>query len=255
MSRSFVLGAALALLSLSFFAPSVRADDPGYVSIDEMLKKRGSAPAFVVVVAKDDTDMAKAVLKILSDPKLAKPIKDGLIASRIDPADEAAAKQLNIPVEKSECVLALDGYAIANGKHAKTPNADTLVGLLKKAQDATKKKKDTEKKLDPAIAKAESAAKGGDTKSACEQILAITGLKDTIPCPSIEKAQKVQDDLQGKGMAILTKAKAAVDKKDFSTAHKLLSDAMNNYPLPAVLEEAKNVSTALGQAEKTASGK
>lgn len=254
MNRHALVATTLFVASLAL-GSIARADDPAYVTPDELAKKRGTVPAMLVVVGKDDSDEAKTVLKLLADPKLAKAVKDGLPACRIDPNDEAASKLLGIPVEKNACVIAFDGYALPFKQHAKAINADTLSGLVKAAADETKKKKATEKSLDKAEAKGEDLAKKGDTAGACQQLLAVFDMKAKIPCDAVDKAEKKIEELKGFGMKILTEARAATAKKDFSKASKLIADAQNSYPIPAVLDEAKAANAELGQAEKTALGK
>jgi hypothetical protein len=244
----------VALFAAVLASSSARADEVSLVSIDDLLKKRGTASALLVVVAKEDADEVKTVGKLLGDPKLAKLLKDDVPAARLEPGDEEQAKKLGIPVEKATCLLAFDGYGIPSARHAKALSADTLASLVKQAQDATKKKKQVEKKLDAAVATAEKTMKS-DSKTACEQFLGVVAMKPSVPCGAVTTAEKRIDELSGKGLAILTQAKAALDKKDFSKTHKLISEAQNTYPTPAVLDQAKSLNQELAIAEKNASGK
>lgn len=253
--KRIALATATALVATLALGRAARADDPAYVSVEDLVKKRGTLNAAILVVAKDDSETSKTVLKLLADPKLAKAVKEGLVACRIDTGDEKASKAIGIPVEKEVCVLGLDGYLLPEKKHEKALNADTLVGLVKAGTDATAKKKKTEKDLDKAEAKAEDLAKKQDYANACQQLLAIADMKSKVPCEAVDKAEKKLEELKGLGLKVVTEARTAVSKKDFSTAHKKLAEAQNNFPIPAVLEECKAVSTELGNAERAASGK
>jgi hypothetical protein len=253
MRSTIFRAAALAALLL---APTfARAEDVSYASLDDIAKKKGTASAFVLVIAKEDADIAKNVPKFLGDPKLAKMMKDDVPAARLDPTDEAAQKGLGLTPEKADCVLMLDGYGVLVTKHAKAVTVDTLSSLVKQAQDVTKKKKATEKKLDAAVTKGEDTMKKGDTAGACQLFLGVIDMKPQVPCGAIAKAEKHVEELDGKGLALVTQAQAATKKNDFPNAHKLIQRAQNEFPTPKVLEAAKSASTELGQAEKTASGK
>jgi hypothetical protein len=248
---SFSLWTTVALVALGSLA---RADDGPWSSLDELSKKRGNAAAFLVVVAKSDAEETKTVEKLLAEPKLAKLLKDVSLA-RIDPGDEPSSKTLGVAVEKTECLLSFDGYLVPVTKHTKAVTTDTLASLLKQAEDATAKKKKVEKKLGDVLARGEGALKKGDTKTACEQFLGVIDYKATVPCAAVDTAEKHVGELTQKGLALLTQARAATKKKDFSQSHKLIGEATNDYPTPEVLAEAKNASAELGVAEKNATGK
>lgn len=240
---------SIALLAMVALAAPAHADDAAWTSVGDAMKKRGSSTAFIVLFAKEDSDTAKAMLPLFADKKLEK-VSEGVVAVRIGLEDAATAKELGLPeAPKKETVAVLDGYGgVVSAKESPVKNADGLARLVKKGQDATKKKKETEKKLDAAVAKAKTAAEKGDTRTACEQYQGVAQYADKLPCEAVEAAKRGVEELQGKGLAELEKARELVQKSDFARANQAIAAAQANYPLPAVHDEAKKVKEELSQA-------
>jgi hypothetical protein len=241
---------AIAALTLSVVLQgAVRAGDDPWTSVDEAAKKRGWTGVFLVVTAPADGDDVKHLTERLGDKALAKAVKDGLLAVRLEPGDAEAAGKLGIPQTKKEKFFVLDGYGLVVSQHEAVSTAsDTLARLVKDAHDATAKKKKIEKALDGAVAKGEAALKKGDPRSACEAFSPVVEYKATIPCPAVATAEKRLEELAEKGADILTKARNAVESSEYPKAQKLLTEATNDYPLPSVLAYAKTVREELAEA-------
>ena len=241
--RTGRLGSAATLLVLAL-TPFARAE-VAWLTADEGLKKRGSASSFVVLLGKPEGDLSKKLAEHLEARPLAKLVKD-LATVRVDPTDEEA-KKLGLDATKGELFLVQDGYGITIEKSEKPPTADTLARLLRSAQEQTARKKKLEKKAEGAVAAAEAAIKRNEPKAACEQLLGVVALKEQIPCPAVETAEKRLEELKGKADTILEKAREAQRKQDYSQAQRLIAEAGNDYPIPAVQEEVKKAKGDLAQ--------
>jgi hypothetical protein len=250
VSSRFVKASAVAIVTL--LAGVAVASDDAWSSLDDALKARGTSNAMLVLVAKPDANEVNDIGKMISDKKL---LKSGQItAVRVEPGDGDWAKKFNLTV-KNERLLVLDGYGSLVEKEDRVPSESKLATAMKHAADATAKKKKIEKKLDGVVAKAEAAMKKDDTKSACEQLAAVLEYETQLPCPAIEKARQLIDQLSDKGKAKLEEARAAIGKNELPKARKIVNDTTTAYPTPAVLEEAKKVKDELATAERRASGK
>ncbi len=238
----------LLALTLLAFAPRARAEDDPWIGVEDAAKKRGAGATVLVIVGKTDGEEAKAARTALADKRVTKALA-GATVTRIDPADEDAAKRFALAPEKGECAIALDGYGLAAGKHEKSLTVDSLLHLLKQAEEATAKKKKVEKGLDAAVARGEGALKKEDPKTACEQFAGVAEYAATVPCGAVTKAKKELEALTAKGLAALEEVRAALGKDELAKARKLLAAATATYPIAEVQTEGKKVRDELGAAE------
>lgn len=240
--RSFAVAAALVAS-----AAALAADDP-WGTFEDALKTRGAASAVLVLVAKPDAAEVGEIGKLVAEKRLLKGGQGGVAAVRVEPGDAEWAKKVGVAAKGNERVLVLDGYGGLVDRQEKVPSAETLSRLVKQAAEVTAKKRKVEKKLDGVLAKGEAALKKEDTKTACEQFLAVLEYQAQLPCGAVEKAQRHVDELIEKGKALLEEARTAIGKGDFNRAQKLIGDAQNRFPTPGVNEEAKKVREELARA-------
>lgn len=240
---------AASLLAPLLLVAVARADDDPIAGVDAAAKKKGTGVVVAVVFAKEDSDDWKAVKTAVADKRLAKAVKDGTVFTRLDLSDSDGAKKLGVSAENAFTVVVLDGYGIEAGKTDKVPSADSLGRLVKQAEDATTKKKATEKKLDAALKKGEAAQAKDDPKTACDEFLAIDAYAATIPCDAVTKAKKHLEELETKANGILEKVRQAIEQDQLAQARKLLAEVESGYPIPAVKAAAKTVREELAEAE------
>jgi hypothetical protein len=245
--------AKMAVVAVVLACAGVAAADAAWTSVDDAAAKRGSAGAFVVLLAKaDDADVA--ALEKLMDDKKVKATGDPTLFVRIEPGDADTAKKLDLAPKGSEKILVLDGFGGPVDHKDKLMTADQLGKALKTARDATAKKHKIEKKLEAALGKADAALKHDDSKSACAALLAVLEYEKTMPCTPVAEARKKIDELSGKGKALLEQARAELHKSA-PKATKMVNDAVERYPTPEVLEEAKKVRAEIDQVIRQQSGK
>jgi hypothetical protein len=245
--KARLVGCAAVAISLALCGIARAGDDP-WVSLDDAVKKRGTGPPLVVVVGKEDGDLAKVVRTLVSDSRVAKLIQPGVVIARIDPAVEESAKKLGMVTEEKECLVVQDGYGLLVARNDKTPTADSLATLLKQAETVTAKKKKLEKTLDGALVRGEAALKKDDTKTACETFLAMKEYETSVPCSAMTKAMKHLEELAAAGQALLGQARTAIEKQEFPKAGKLVKEVEAGYPIRSVLDEAKKVQNELAEA-------
>src|SRR5262249_20807434 len=138
-SAAMMRSAKMAVVAVVLACAGAAAADAAWTSVDDAASKRGSAGAFVVLLAKaDDADVA--ALEKLMDDKKVKATGDPTLFVRIEPGDADTVKKLDLAPKGSEKTIVLDGYGTPVDHKDKLMTADQLAKALKTARDATAKK-------------------------------------------------------------------------------------------------------------------